>query len=100
MIHSESDLRGEGHEAHLGQSSGFCPLFVHSDSSLVLQLQRLEIRRHGNWFFYYYYFSLIIFTHPVHGNLFICHSGKISTGLKQVSQAHLLQVFIQVKVLL
>lgn len=43
MVHSEADLRGEGHEAHLGQSSSLCPLFIHSDGPLVLQLGR-EIR--------------------------------------------------------
>lgn len=44
MIHGEADLRREGHEAHLGQSSSFCPLLIHSDCSLVLHLQR-ERRR-------------------------------------------------------
>lgn len=40
MVHSEANLRGEGHEAHLGQSSSLCPLLIHSDGSLVLQLER------------------------------------------------------------
>lgn len=44
MVHGEADLRGEGHEAHLGQGSSLRPLFIHSDGSLVLQL-RGGIRR-------------------------------------------------------
>ena len=40
VIHSEADLRGEGHEAHLGQSRSLGPLLIHSDGSLVFQLWR------------------------------------------------------------
>lgn len=46
MVHGEADLRREGHEAHLGQGSGLCPLLIHSDGPLVLQLY-IEIRKHS-----------------------------------------------------
>lgn len=45
MVHSEADLRGEGHEAHLRQSSSLCPLLVHGDGSLVFQLWRQNMRQ-------------------------------------------------------
>lgn len=48
MIHGEADLRREGHEAHLGQSSSFGALFIHSDGSLVLELQ-IEMRNSRSW---------------------------------------------------
>lgn len=39
MIHCEANLRGEWHEPHLSQGSGFCSLLVYRDCSLVLQLR-------------------------------------------------------------
>lgn len=37
-VRREAYLRGEGHEAHLGQSSSLRPLLVHGDGPLVLEL--------------------------------------------------------------
>ncbi|KAA8592653.1 hypothetical protein FQN60_018108, partial [Etheostoma spectabile] len=35
MVHSEADLRGEGHEADLGQSSSLSALFIYRDGPLL-----------------------------------------------------------------
>lgn len=45
MVYSEADLRGEGHEAHLRQSSRRCALLVHCDGSLVFELWRENVGR-------------------------------------------------------
>lgn len=44
-VHSEVDLGGERHKAHLRQSSSLCPLLVHRDGSLVFQLWREKMRQ-------------------------------------------------------
>lgn len=45
MVHGEADLRGERHEAHLGESGRLCPLLVHCDGSLVFQLWEGDHRK-------------------------------------------------------
>lgn len=47
MVHSEAYLRGEGHEAHLGQGGSLRALLVHRDGSLVLQLRRQWSQKAG-----------------------------------------------------
>ena len=40
VVHHEADLRGKGHEAHLGQSCCLCAFLIHCDGALVFQLDR------------------------------------------------------------
>lgn len=43
MVHDKADLRGQRHEAHLGQRGSLGSLLIDCDGSLVLQLHT-EIR--------------------------------------------------------
>lgn len=106
VVHGEAYLRGEGHEAHLGQRRRLRALLVHGDGSLVLELRRRrgvrkhDPRGHNERETLRPRVGLRRPSYPADEDFFRGHAGEIPALLEQVGQAHLLEVFDQVVVLL